>query len=288
MVHNGGVHRWFFNTAQWNPSEHEFSFLLSVLPQHEQSAITRFLRLDDRKRALISRLLQYGLVHQVLGIPFEDIIINRTLEGKPYLENIVIDSELPNFNFNVSHHGDYVAIASDSIHIVGVDIVSHVIPERETTLEHVQNFSSYFTSLEWGKIMEAEISDEILVELYRYWCLKEAFIKAIGAGLGYDLERLEFHHTNWTDIYCLIDGHKSEEWQFWLSELGEGHWVSVARGHPRFAVKNYWKTLHSAEVEESAYHSNVQMPTNFIPQTIEQLLPVSLRESYRILSNKIT
>ncbi|KAK9082409.1 hypothetical protein Syun_031827 [Stephania yunnanensis] len=252
MVHNGGVHRWFFNTAQWNPSEHEFSFLLSVLPQHEQSAITRFLRLDDRKRALISRLLQYGLVHQVLGIPFEDIIINRTLEGKPYLENIVIDSELPNFNFNVSHHGDYVAIASDSIHIVGVDIVSHVIPERETTLEH------------------------------------EAFIKAIGAGLGYDLERLEFHHTNWTDIYCLIDGHKSEEWQFWLSELGEGHWVSVARGHPRFAVKNYWKTLHSAEVEESAYHSNVQMPTNFIPQTIEQLLPVSLRESYRILSNKIT
>lgn len=41
--------------------------------------------MEDRKRALVSRLLQYALVHEVLGIPFDGIVIKRTPEGKPYL-----------------------------------------------------------------------------------------------------------------------------------------------------------------------------------------------------------
>lgn len=45
----------------------------------------RFMKMEDRKRALVSRLLQYALVHQVSGIPFGEIIIRRTVEGKPYL-----------------------------------------------------------------------------------------------------------------------------------------------------------------------------------------------------------
>jgi 4'-phosphopantetheinyl transferase len=40
---------------------------------------------DDRKRALVSRLLQYSLVHHLLHIPFHQINICRTAEGKPYL-----------------------------------------------------------------------------------------------------------------------------------------------------------------------------------------------------------
>lgn len=41
--------------------------------------------MEDRKRALVSRLLQYAIVHEVLGLPYEEIIIKRTFEGKPYL-----------------------------------------------------------------------------------------------------------------------------------------------------------------------------------------------------------
>lgn len=33
----------------------------------------------------MSRLLQYALIHQVLGIPYNGIVIRRTAEGKPYL-----------------------------------------------------------------------------------------------------------------------------------------------------------------------------------------------------------
>ena len=46
--------------------------------------------MEDRKRALVSRLLQYALVHQVLGIPYDEIVIKRTSEGKPYLVSVMV------------------------------------------------------------------------------------------------------------------------------------------------------------------------------------------------------
>lgn len=75
---------------------------------------------------------------------------------------------LMNFNFNVSHHGNYVGIASEPVCPVGLDIVSFHIPLHETALELVNNFSSYFTNSEWGKIMNAGSSDDIFSDFLRY------------------------------------------------------------------------------------------------------------------------
>lgn len=74
----------------------------------------------------------------------------------------------PNFNFNVSHHGDYVAIASEPICLVGLDIVSYSRPENETIPDFIQHFSSYFSTSEWDKINNAGTCDQILNEFYRY------------------------------------------------------------------------------------------------------------------------
>jgi len=76
--------------------------------------------------------------------------------------------EFPNFNFNVSHHGDYVAIASEPLCLVGVDVVCCTEPEKEPVPEFIENFSSYFSSLEWDNIINTGTSDEILVDFYRY------------------------------------------------------------------------------------------------------------------------
>nr|POE54595.1 l-aminoadipate-semialdehyde dehydrogenase-phosphopantetheinyl transferase [Quercus suber] len=152
-----------------DPSPNDFCSALSLLPQHQRSFVTRFVRMEDRKWALVSRLLQYALVHEVLGIPFDEIIINRTFEGKPYLENDNAGLEFPNFNFNVSHHGDYVAIASEPLCLVGLDIVSYDIPPKETILEFIQNFSSYFSSLEWDNIVNAGSCDGILAEFSNFY-----------------------------------------------------------------------------------------------------------------------
>ncbi|XP_015058145.1 L-aminoadipate-semialdehyde dehydrogenase-phosphopantetheinyl transferase-like isoform X2 [Solanum pennellii] len=222
-----GVHRWIVDISEWNPSPNYFSFAMSFLPQHELSSITRFFQMEDRKRALVSRLLQYALIHQVLGIPYNGIVIRRTAEGKPYLlwlersqECDKLNLEFPNFNFNASHHGDFVAIASEPICLVGLDVVSQTIPEKESVEEFIQSFSSYFSRLEWFNIISAGSSRQILSEFYRYWSVKEAFVKAIGDGVGYKLDTIEFHHKNWENIVVKVDGKELKDWRFWLLELG--------------------------------------------------------------------
>ncbi len=126
-----------------------------------------------------------------------------------FQENEKAGLEFPNFNFNVSHHGDYVAIASEPLCLVGLDIVSYVIPPKETVLEFIQNFSSYFSSLEWDNIINAGSCDGILVEFYRYNCT--SFIGCfLSAKPLSQLEGVQFNifskesviQSHFHDIFC--------------------------------------------------------------------------------------
>lgn len=252
----GGVQRWAVNISTWNPSETEFSFCMSLLPAHEHLVIRSFVKFEDRKRALVSRMLQYMLVQAVLNIPYSEIVIKRTKEGKPYLENQVENCYFPNFNFNSSHHGDYVAIASEPLCLVGLDIVCHGFSENGSAIAYVKNFSPCFTSFEWMNILNAGPNDkDLLNQFYRYWCLKEAYIKAVGVGLGYKLERLEFYYPE--------------------------NQVCVARGHPNKAVSSYRKTLWQAEFDDKSYRYGLELPRKpFTLYEIEHLIPDSRKEEY--------
>ncbi|OIT28853.1 PREDICTED: L-aminoadipate-semialdehyde dehydrogenase-phosphopantetheinyl transferase-like [Nicotiana attenuata] len=269
-----GVQRWAVDISEWNPSPHYFSFAMSFLPQHEHSSITRFFKIEDRKRALVSRLLQYAVVHQVLGIPYNEIVIRRTAEGKPYLECDKPNLELPNFNFNASHHGDFVAIASEPICLVGLDVVAQTIPEKESVEDFIQSFSSYFSRLEWFNIYNAGSSRQILSEFYRYWSVKEAFVKAIGEGVGYKLDTVEFHHKNWENIVVKADGKELKDWRFWLLELGKDHVASIARCHPTFATTSYKRTLKQTQCNDEECNMGLNLPNaSFIFRKVEDLLP---------------
>ncbi|CAN6348879.1 unnamed protein product [Urochloa humidicola] len=269
MEEEAGVRRWLVDITCWRPSPAQFDAAAALLPSHERPAIARFIKEDDRKRALVSRLLQYSLVRHVLRIPFHQINIRRTPEGKPYLKKC---SAFPNFNFNTSHQGDYVGIASEPLCLVGLDIVFISKPHGETTTEFVSNFTSYLTDREWSCIVRASTPSEVLTEFYRYWCLKEAFVKAIGAGVGFGLHRLEFHHEHWTNISIHIDGQVSKKWRFWLFKLDEMHSASIAKGNPEDAVSSYRETLSDVTVLEEELHSALESPEEaFTLQTVEQL-----------------
>lgn len=65
--------------------------------------------------------------------------------------------------------------------------------------------------------------------------MKEAYIKAVGIGLGFELQRAEFHYQAkniWGHLaHLYIDGVYAEGWQFFLHKLDGNHWVSVSRPH---------------------------------------------------------
>ncbi|KAK6144630.1 hypothetical protein DH2020_021450 [Rehmannia glutinosa] len=194
----------------------------------------------------------------------------------------------PNFNFNVSHHGDYVAIASEPICLVGLDIVSHSIPVNETADKFIYSFSSYFSSLEWHHIFNAGSSDDMLKVFFRYWSLKEAFVKALGTGVGYKLDDVEFHHKNWENIFVKVAGEVLKDWKFWLLELGQNHSVSIARGHPGTAITNFTKTLKQTEFDDKEYDLGLHLPnTSFKFVRVEDLVQLwHSSQSISIVSRK--
>ena len=96
--------RWLLDISEWSLSEFEFASFLGSrnLCSDDQSSILKFVHLDDRKRALASRLMQRACIAHVCGVEQEEVKISRTRGGKPFTSNVKPDSA-PNFNFNVSH-----------------------------------------------------------------------------------------------------------------------------------------------------------------------------------------
>jgi phosphopantetheinyl transferase (holo-ACP synthase) len=56
--------------------------------------------------------------------------------------------------------------------------------------------SSCFTPLEWQVIHSRSGEHAQLCQFYTFWTLKESFVKAIGTGLGFDLQRVQFTYTS--------------------------------------------------------------------------------------------
>ena len=106
--------RWAVNISRWQPAEQELIFLLQLLPEAEQKEVQSFKFLDDRKRALCSRLLHRQCSSQVLGLDWPDVSIKRTRGRKPFAAVKGYRGTWPNFNFNVSHEVRHVQMRSET------------------------------------------------------------------------------------------------------------------------------------------------------------------------------
>ena len=66
--------------------------------------VTQFRFQDDRKRALLSQLLQRKCITTALGVHWSHVEIRRTKGKKPWVVCDDVEKDhAPNFNFNVSH-----------------------------------------------------------------------------------------------------------------------------------------------------------------------------------------
>ncbi|KAL3694228.1 hypothetical protein R1sor_007879 [Riccia sorocarpa] len=279
-----GVVRWAVNSGSWSPSELEFSAFVDLLPASERPEVLRYFKFEDRKKALISRLLQRKLMNSLFNIDYNDIIIKRTTEGKPYLANSTDGFDFPNFNFNVSHHGNFVVLASEPLCIVGVDVMTHETFRKEEPETFFRPFQSCFTKTEWDMVWSAGPAPELLYDqFYRLWCLKEAYIKAVGIGLGFDLLRAEFYYPTgdiWSDVAQVrIDSQEDTNWVFSLHKLDD-HWVCVAKGPPGDAVESFRKTLKSVDLYSASLRLALEAPRkqfdilevwDLVPQNHEDL-----------------
>ena len=242
----GSIPVHFVNVDSMDMTPTEFSALVDCLLPKEREKVLRFRKENDQKLSLVSALLQRRTIRESLCCGDGDYEIMRSKEGKPY----PVSSTRPvaNWNYNVSHHGSFVGIVSDTDHIVGADVVELHVRRTWTkdAAAYISMFQSQFTPAEL-RCAKGCRSD---VERYRHffvnWSLKEAYIKAVGTGLQMDLQALHFviyfdnpdshEETTGGHMRCrgtahlYIRGRLRNDWSFVFQELDASHVITVARG----------------------------------------------------------
>lgn len=236
-----GAARWFVDVSAWAPGSVEWQRALEQLPPLQQQQVARFVFPKDQRLALGSHLLQRRLVASQHAHPqaLARIDIRRTPERKPFWWRdsaaAADDDVSPSWNFNVSHHGVLVAIASHPRRLIGVDVVELSERPRGPARDFFRAFERHFTEREWQFIRSAASSDTttdaadgVFERFYTLWSLKEAYIKAVGIGLGFELLRAEFaFNQRWQ---LSLDGVLAADWTFATTQLDATHIVSVALG----------------------------------------------------------
>uniref|UniRef100_A0A7S0VD91 holo-[acyl-carrier-protein] synthase n=1 Tax=Polytomella parva TaxID=51329 RepID=A0A7S0VD91_9CHLO len=179
-----------------------FQQILLSLPNYEQLEVQKFIYEEDRLKSLLSRVLQRLAVSYILKIPYNEVKIDRTAWNKPYCSNQK-PHWAPNLNFNVSHEGDVVALAAESVLIVGIDVVAPLCRRKGPPVNaalHIERLRCSFSSFEMDEFAKASSQDnsddndinfardQSITNLercfQRFWSLKEAFAKLRGDGLG--------------------------------------------------------------------------------------------------------
>ncbi|TMW69667.1 hypothetical protein Poli38472_001823 [Pythium oligandrum] len=282
---------YYVDVGAWAPSSTVWTQAVDTLSDQEQQQIQRFVFTKDQRLALASRLLQRHLIHTTFEVPWKEIAIERTLEGKPYWRRHDT-TDRPCWNYNVSHHGTVVAIAAHPTQLVGVDVMQlseRPRGKRNEPNEFFRAFQDYFTPLEWEYIRRSSEPRQQFESFYRLWSLKESYIKAVGIGLGFELLRAEFAPvvSETTDVWHMrLDGVRATQWQFESHDVEtaaeDPHVISVALG----PIAEMWKpelssvlphVPTSALASQSQSWSSEEQQVAWEAITLEQLIAQSTR-----------
>jgi len=253
-VAESGVARWAVRTESWSPvggdQGPEWAFLVSLINEAtERAGVAQYVRFEDKVRALLSRLLARRCCSLAMRLKHHDVEISRTKGRKPFLSassrGRAKAAGKPNFNFNVSHEGAYVVLASEPVVIVGVDVAAPEQFRRGGEFDAVAFFATMKDMLsvkEWGHVRMCGDA-KFQAERFRcFWSCKEAFTKARGDGLAFGLGKAEFDilveegPTLKFTATVSVNGLQLPLWRFDGIEITDGHVVTVSRGPPEDVV----------------------------------------------------
>lgn len=188
MISNG-MARLVINMKEAYMTPATWKLCYSLFRAEDAAKIQRFRFEKDRRLSLGSQLLQRAVIAWTFGVSYSEIVISRTEKGKPFFkytpthpgelpgEGEAAQVPFPNWNYNVSHHGDFVGIASEPVCLVGLDIMNAKEKPRGGGRERgahdfFKSFHRQLSATEWGSIYEAPSEETKLERFYRQWALK--------------------------------------------------------------------------------------------------------------------
>lgn len=205
--------RWVFDCGNWFPSENDWSKASRSIQLEEKERIGRFVFKRDAKRSIIGQLMIRKFLSEATQLPWSQIKTERDKNNKPIIEGL-------NLNFNVSHDGDLVVLAGEENNDVGIDIMRNCYKGGKTLNEFFRLMHRNFNANEWAFINKGTDTQKTN-SFYRFWCLKESYVKATGTGLTIDLRKICFVPNSelekdmiLSDTKLFIDGQLMSDWSF--------------------------------------------------------------------------
>lgn len=183
-----------------------------LLSNEEKFRANRFKFEVDKIKYIACRGALRVLLSKYLVQEAEKIEILYLKNGKP--------NHNSNLEFNVSHSGDWAVIGFTLDNILGIDI-EYI--NRE--IEYVDIASKFFSAEEAYIVINAE-NNKMPLYFYNCWTRKEAFIKAIGDGLSFPLNKFRVSINPKVSPKLLVtnwDPSEANKWSLWSFTKGDDY-----------------------------------------------------------------
>ena len=224
------VHVWWMDLA--SPCR-PLAELASWLDAEETARAARFHFEDHRRRYIAAHGQMRALLAAYAEKTPEALRFTQEERGKPRLESAAAQ---PLLGFNLSHSEDQGLLAVAHTSIVGADI------EVQRPLSDLEALArSHFTAgelLELHALPAARHHDGF----FAAWTRKEAYVKALGAGLSVPLDGFEVAlHPDEPAALRSIGGSEAQAraWTLWAARPEPGTWAAVAVRIPAATVRTF-------------------------------------------------
>lgn len=208
------VHIW---SIRLDPPIDKVSQLRNILSLDECSKADRFYFERDRNHFIVARAMLRKILARYLDVSPSEIIFNYQKYGKPELNESLLNlnpSKLHNLRFNLSHSGELAICGITLEREIGVDIehLARIVKDFEQIAER------FFSPREAAEFRLLPQVDKSLA-FFRCWTRKEAYIKAIGQGLSFPLDKFDVTFTSNVARLLRVVDHPKEVARWTLKEL---------------------------------------------------------------------
>lgn len=226
------IHVW---CAILDYTDEQLSVFYNLLTAEEQERAQRFHFTKDRARFVAARGILRKLLGQYLKAPPQELRLQVNSHGKPEL------IDYPALQFNLSHSHEIALYAIALEQAVGVD-VEYIDNQRD--IDAIAK--RFFTPAEYQLLINltGEAKQQAFFAL---WTSKEAFIKALGVGLSYSLDKVEItwglHQS--VKLLTLYDATQNvEDWYLASLDPVPNYAAAIVMKNPVLELKTFrWNNL---------------------------------------------
>lgn len=197
------VHVWRLDLE---PEAAARSGLWAVLDADEAARAAAFVFERDRDRFVAAHALLRQILGAYLGAPAADLGFVHGPHGKPALASPWSASDL---RFNLSHSQAVGLCAVTRGHDLGVDV------EGIRELDDLEALAERVCSARERAALDRLSGPARRSAFFHVWARKEAFVKALGEGLSYPIERVDVALA--PTVPARLEGRARDA-------RGEGHW----------------------------------------------------------------